>query len=343
MSILPGRDKLRTITFLGLPIMGGMLSQSLMNLVDAAMVGTLGSAALAGVGLGSYVNFMAVALVMGLGAGVQAMVARRRGEGSTTQLAAPLNEGLLIALALAIPLTLIGWFQAANILAFLTQDTAVQEIGTGYFQWRALAIVAVGANFAFRGYWNGIRQTGMYLQILIIMHVLNVLISYGLIFGRFGLPEMGAEGSGLGTCIALFIGTGMYVVMTLRNGRKHGFLAARPRSREIRAMLRLSVPNSLQQFFFATGITTLFWIVMTLDATALVLTQALLGAGASRTVMAVNLGNQWLVFLPLAYLAGPVLGGGLLTIWILQSGYRAVNSVIFALVWRRKRWTDIRI
>jgi len=108
MSILPGRDKLRTITFLGLPIMGGMLSQSLMNLVDAAMVGTLGSAALAGVGLGSYVNFMAVALVMGLGAGVQAMVARRRGEGSTTQLAAPLNEGLLIALALAIPLTLIG-------------------------------------------------------------------------------------------------------------------------------------------------------------------------------------------------------------------------------------------
>ena len=70
---------------------------------------------------------------------------------------------------------------------------------------------------------------------------------------------------------------------------------------------------------------------------------ALLGAGASRTVMAVNLGNQWLVFLPLAYLAGPVLGGGLLTIWILQSGYRAVNSVIFALVWRRRRWTDIRI
>jgi len=35
--------------------------------------------------------------------------------------------------------------------------------------------------------------------------------------------------------------------------------------------------------------------------------------------------------------------GGLLTIWILQSGYRAVNSVIFALVWRRRRWTDIRI
>ena len=444
MSILPGRDKLRTITFLGLPIMGGMLSQSVLNLVDAAMVGSLGSAALAGVGLGSYLNFMAVALVMGLGAGVQAMVARRRGEGNTDQLARPLNEGLLIAVVLAVPLTLIGWFQAANIMAFLTDDAAVQEIGTGYFQWRTLAIVAVGANFAFRGYWNGIRRTGMYLQILIIMHLLNVLISYGLIFGRFGLPELGATGSGLGTCIALFIGTVMYVTMTWRSGRSHGFLGSRPRSREIRAMLRLSLPNSLQQFFFATGITTLFWIVaqigtselaiahvlvnlslflilpgvglgmaattlvshslgdqkpdeayrwgwdvvrvaicvlfvmgmpfwlaphlvlglftqdpellalgewplrvtgigMALDATALVLTQALLGAGASRTVMAVNLGSQWLVFLPFAYLAGPVLGGGLLTIWILQSCYRASTSVIFALVWRRRRWAEIRI
>ena len=66
MALLPARARLRSIAVLGLPIMGGMLSQSLLNLVDAAMVGSLGSEALAGVGLGSYANFMAVALVMGL-------------------------------------------------------------------------------------------------------------------------------------------------------------------------------------------------------------------------------------------------------------------------------------
>ncbi|SDU07071.1 MATE family efflux transporter [Halopseudomonas salegens] len=444
MTFLPARDRLRTITWLGLPIMGGMLSQSLLNLVDAAMVGSLGKEALAGVGLGSYVNFMAIALIMGLGAGVQAMVARRRGEGAEQQIAAPLNEGLLIALIAAIPLTLIGWFNADHIIGFLSDDPAVVALGSDYFQWRSLAIVAVGFNFAFRGYWNGTRQSGLYLQILILMHLANVAISYGLIFGHFGLPEMGAEGSGLGTCIAMFIGCGLYFVMTLKRGRQHGFLQARPRSRELKSMLRLSVPNSLQQFFFATGITTLFWIIaqvgtaelaiahilinlalllilpgvglgmaattlvsqslgadkaeeayrwgwdvvrvavlalfvmglpfwlmpelvlrlftqdpdllvlgqwplritgigMTLDATALVLTQALLGAGASRTVMLVNLGSQWLLFLPLAYLAGPVLGGGLLVIWLMQSCYRALTSVIFAIMWRRRHWAQIRI
>lgn len=444
MALLPPRERFRSIILLGLPIMGGMLSQSLLNLVDAAMVGSLGEAALAGVGLGGYANFMAIALVMGLGVGVQATVARRRGEGRHELAAAPLNNGLLIAALVSLPLMLLCWLNADHIIALLSDDAEVTAIGSEYFRWRALAIIAVGCNFAYRGYWNGIRQAGLYLQILVAMHVFNVIISYGLIFGHFGLPEMGAAGSGLGTSIAMFIGTGMYFVLTWRQGRQHGFLRSLPSFADIRSMLRLSLPNSLQQLFFATGVTTLFWIIgqigtaelaiahvlinlalllilpgvglgmaattlvshslgedqpqeayrwgwdvvrvaavvlfvmglpfwlapqlvlqlftqdpqllalgewplritglgMTLDATALVLTQALLGAGASRTVMTVNLGSQWLVFLPCAYLVGPVLGGGLLAVWLLQSLYRVMASVIFAIMWRRKHWAEIRI
>lgn len=429
---------------LGLPIMGGMLSQSLLNLVDAAMVGSLGQAALAGVGLGGYVNFMAIALVMGLGVGVQATVARRRGQGLVDQSAEPLNNGLLIAALIALPLSLLCWFNAEAILALLSDDPEVTAIGADYFRWRTLAIIAVGCNFAFRGYWNGIRQTGRYLQILVVMHIFNVVISYGLIFGRFGLPEMGAEGSGLGTTLAMFLGTALYFTLTWFRGRRQGFLRRLPPLAELRLMLRLSLPNSLQQLFFATGVTVLFWIIgqigtaelavahilinlalllilpgvgmgmaattlvshslgagqpqdayrwgwdvvkvaalmlfllglpfwlmpqlvlqiftqdpellalgqwplritglgMTLDATALVLTQALLGAGASRMVMGVNLGSQWLIFLPCAYLIGPVLGGGLLAVWLLQSLYRVMASVIFAILWRRKHWADIRL
>lgn len=441
--MLPTRDRFRTIVLLGLPIMGGMLSQSLLNLIDAAMVGSLGQAALAGVGLGGYANFMTIALVLGLGVGVQATVARRRGEGQTDLLAQPLNSGLLIAALIALPLSLLCWFNAERIIALLSDDPEVTAIGSDYLRWRTLAIIAVGFNFAFRGYWNGIRRTGMYLRILVVMHVFNVVISYGLIFGRFGLPEMGAEGSGLGTTLAMFLGSTLYFMLSWREGRRQGFLRSVPRAAEIRAMLHLSLPNSLQQLFFATGVTVLIWIIgqigtaevavahilinlalllilpgvglgmaattlvshslgeeqpqeayrwgwdvvrvaalllfvlglpfwlapqlilqiftqdpellalgewplritglgMTLDATALVLTQAMLGAGASRTVMGVNLGSQWLLFLPCAYLLGPVLGGGLLAVWLLQSLYRVIASVIFAILWQRKQWAEIR-
>lgn len=444
IQLLPSRERFKNITLLGLPIVGGMLSQSVLNLVDAAMVGSLGEAALAGVGLGGYANFVIIALVMGLGVGVQATVARRRGEGRNEQLAAPLNHGLFIAALLSLPLMLLCWFNAERIIGLLSDDGDVIAIGSDYFQWRTLAVIAVGWNFAYRGYWNGIRQTGRYLQILVAMHVFNVVISYGLIFGHFGLPEMGAAGSGLGTSIAMFLGTGMYFLLTWHTGRRHGFMRSLPSLTDIRFMLRLSVPNSLQQFFFATGVTALFWIIgqigtaelaiahvlvnlalllilpgvglgmaattlvshslgeqqpqeayrwgwdvvrvavvtlfimglpfwlvpelilqaftrdpelltlgtwplritglgMTLDAIALVLTQALLGAGASRTVMSVNLGSQWLIFLPCAYLAGPILGGGLLAVWLLQSLYRVMTSVIFAIMWERKHWADIQI
>jgi len=70
---------------------------------------------------------------------------------------------------------------------------------------------------------------------------------------------------------------------------------------------------------------------------------ALLGAGDTARVMRVSIGLQWLLFLPLAYLIGPVLGFGLLGIWILQGGYRGLMAVTFFLIWRRRRWAEIEV
>ena len=60
-----------------------------------------GLAALAGVGLGGYASFIAISMVIGLGAGVQAMVARRKGERDRANYAVPLNAGLVLGLAFA--------------------------------------------------------------------------------------------------------------------------------------------------------------------------------------------------------------------------------------------------
>ena len=75
------RERSSQIFQIALPIIGGMISQNILNLVDAAMVGQLGSTPLAAVGLASFINFVAAAVFMGMAAGVQAMVARRIGEG----------------------------------------------------------------------------------------------------------------------------------------------------------------------------------------------------------------------------------------------------------------------
>ena len=59
--------------------------------------------------------------------------------------------------------------------------------------------------------------------------------------------------------------------------------------------------------------------------------------------MRVAVGLQWLVFLPLAYLLGPVLGLGLTTIWIAMMAYRSAQAVIFTVAWQRRQWVSIKL
>jgi Na+-driven multidrug efflux pump len=80
-----------------------------------------------------------------------------------------------------------------------------------------------------------------------------------------------------------------------------------------------------------------------LEVAAITLTQALLGAGASRKVLKINLLMQWGVFLPLAYLVGPVLGYGLTGIWLLQALQRITLSAIYGLIWRSRHWAHISV
>jgi len=80
-----------------------------------------------------------------------------------------------------------------------------------------------------------------------------------------------------------------------------------------------------------------------LEVTAMVLTQALLGAGASKQVMKINLIMQWGVLLPLAYFVGPYAGAGLTGVWILQGVQRISLSLVYGVIWRTKHWSQIRI
>jgi putative MATE family efflux protein len=438
------RKRIWTIMTLALPIIGGMVSQNVLNLVDTAMVGTLGPAALAAVGMGSFANFMAMAFIMGLSAGVQAIAARRLGEGRLPETASPLNTGLLIALVVGVPWSLILFGFADRLYPLLVDDPEVVALGVPYFQARLIGMTAIGMNYAFRGFWNGISQSRRYLQTLVVMHVCNVFLNWVLIFGHLGLPALGATGAGIGTTIATYIGTAIYIGLALRHAVGLGFLRSFVDRDTIKSMLRLSIPAGLQSFFFAAGMTAFFWIIgrigtpelaasnvlvqlllvailpgvgfgfaaaslvgqalgrgdrddavawgwdvsklamllvgggalvgllfpdlllrlflhdeqtialarfplrllgatMTIETLGGVLLNALLGAGASRLAMKVSIGMQWFLFLPVAYLLGPVLGFGMTAVWTAQVAYRSLQTLVFAAVWRSKIWINLEV
>lgn len=441
---LPDRDRRKAIWAIALPIMGGMMSQNVLNLVDIGMVGRLGDAALAATGLGGFANYLAIAFIIGLSAGVQALAARRLGEGRDSETAVPLNGGLLLSVLLGLPLCAILFLATPWAFQFLTEDAAVAELGAPYLQVRLLAMVAVGMNFSFRGYWSAVHLTGIYLRTLLIMHAVNIFLNWVLIFGNLGAPALGVYGAGLATTLSLYLGTALYFWFAWRHARDRGFLERVPARHTLWQQFTLSLPSSLQQFFFAAGLVVLVWIVgrigtaevaavnvlMTFHITALlpafgvalacttlvgnalgrgdeddaarwgwdcaaltliygivlsvvliaaadpilgvfltnpdtralaywpmvlwalmigfdcagmVLMNALIGAGATRRAMWVSVIAQWVFFLPAAWIFGPVLGFGLLGVWIVNGLYRFGQAVVLALQWRSRRWTGIEI
>ena len=189
------------------------------------------------------------------------MVARRKGEANESEMALPLNAGLMIAVLMAIPLFLVFYFGASPLMGFLLNDSTVTPIAADYFAIRTVGLFALGMNFSFRGYWNGINRSIVYMRTLIVMHISNVLLSYGLIFGAFGMPQLGVYGAGLGTTLALYIASFLYFVQCWLLSRGNGFLIATPTKEQIKSTLKLALPNSIQQVFFAGGLTVLFWII----------------------------------------------------------------------------------
>jgi putative MATE family efflux protein len=421
-----------------------MVSQNLLNLVDTAMVGFLGDPALAAVGLGGFVVFMCQALILGISTGVQSSAARRKGEGRVDRAAAVLNTALLLVLVIAPIFSLVLIQLAEPAYPFLNSDPEVIERGVPYIEWRLGAIVFVGMNFAFRGFWNALDLSKLYMNTLIIMHACNIVLNYVLIFGHFGSPAYGVTGAGMASAISVAIGTAIYFYLGFRHIEKGAFLRRLTNAQETASLIRISLPAGVQQLFFAAGLVAMFWIIgrigtpelaaanvlitvllfailpglalgiacttlvgqalgardvddayrwtwdvakvtiilltvlglpmwlvpdlvssifihepstrelarwpmrvmgltMPIEAVTFAFMHGLLGAGDAKRVMMVSIGTQWLIFLPLAYLVGPFLGFGLLGVWLLQGGSRALQAFLYTRMWRGRKWQHIEV
>ncbi len=419
-----------------------MLSQSVVNLVDAALVGPLGENALAAVGVGSYGNFVALSMLTGLSAAVQSQVARRVGADRLDEAAMPTNHGLLLAITVALPLSLTLLWLAPGLMKLFSHNAPAQA--TSYFQIRVLALSAAAMNLSLRGFWNGIGEPKGYLKLLLCTHLTNVVLSYLLIYGKWGLPAMGVNGAAVGTLISMYLGAFLNVLILNKRAKTCGFLTHWNNWGELKRLVFLAIPDSLQQTLFALGTLLLFAIIarlgvremavahvlmnislvlilpgvglgmaantlvsqslgaktpqtawrwgqetvyiacglllllslpliffpkailalflhepallnlgttplqltgiaVVLDAPSLVLVQALLGAGANRTVLGIRFIAQWFVLLPLCWLAGPVLGFGLSALWTVNALQRMLTSACFLVVWYLRGWDKIEV
>lgn len=271
----PSRAKERIFS-LALPIIGAMLSQNLLNLVDTAMVGSLGDTALAAVGVGGFATLMSVALLMGFSSAVQAIASRRLGQGRLHEAAYPLNGAILLCLLSGIPAALFLMSKARWLMSHLNSDPDIVAAAVPYYRVRVASLTAVGINLAFSGFWNGTNRPRISMCTVWCMHACNVLFNYLLIFGHFGFPALGAAGAAYGTTISLYFGSALYLFQARRQAKDNGFMARFPTFEELKSLLALMLPGGFQQFFFWAGMTVLTAIVGGIGKPELAATNVLL-------------------------------------------------------------------
>lgn len=233
------------------PLVLGQLAGVLMTFVDTVMSGRLSAEALASVAAGAAVWHTVMLAGMGVLLSVSASVAHLDGAGEHDEVGPVVRQALWIALALA-ALSATIYLGAAPLLVALEIDPALHATILGYLRaliWGAPALYAfLALRFLCEG--MGISSPVMYFGFVGL--VVNVVGNYGLIYGHWGLPALGAVGCGYATSAVWwtqFLGLALYV----RRHRRLGSLGVfdrfdRPHPGRLLALVRLGLPIGFSFF-----------------------------------------------------------------------------------------------
>lgn len=198
------------------PLSIGMLSFTLMGLVDTLLMGRVGTVAQAGVGLGAIACYAFTGFFRGLAAGPQSLVSAGDGAGDRRRVrragtAAPLF-GVIGGLILAGILWLVGTYA----LGPLADDPAVVAEAGPYVRIRALAMpISIGA-WGLMAALQGLGDTRTRMWASLAGNAVNIGLDFVLIFGWGPVPAMGAAGAAWATNIGELVMLGVFVIVWRR-------------------------------------------------------------------------------------------------------------------------------
>lgn len=207
----------RSIVRLALPALGALVAEPLFLIVDAAMVGHLGVAPLAGLGIASAVLQTIVGLMIFLAYSTTPAVARRLGAGEPGRAVSAGIDGMWLALALGAVLAIAGSLTTPAVVDLFGAAPDVADNARIYLSISMWGLPAMLVVFAATGLLRGMQDTVTPLWIAGLGFGANALLNALFIYG-FG---WGIGGSAFGTVMAQWGMVGAYVVVVRRLARRH--------------------------------------------------------------------------------------------------------------------------
>jgi putative MATE family efflux protein len=217
MESLIDRTSYRHIIKLAAPIVLGGLAQTIIMATDAFFMAQVGEISLDAVGLAGL--FFGTFFILGFGfsIGTQILIARRDGEKKQDEIGKIFDNSLLFLLLSSVLMFALMFWLAPTMLHSIIKSSEIYEETIIYLNYRSWSIIPAMIALNYRGFFIGISQSNIITYSTFAMAIANILLNYGLIFGNFGLPEMGIAGAALASGISEFVAIAAFFLYAYRH------------------------------------------------------------------------------------------------------------------------------
>ena len=254
----------RNLILLSLPIMTTSFIQMSYSLMDTFWVGKLGTEAIAGVGIVSFIMWFANSLVLVSKTGIEIGVAYSIGSRDDKQFRKYIDTSVAINLFMSITFGILLYIFGFDIIKFFNiKSETVNSLANSYLNIVILGLPFTFLNPLFSGVFNGSGNSKVPFIANSAGLIINIVLDPILIYGYFGLPKYGVSGAAIATTLSQMIVTGIFIVFSFLDGKiLHGFNLVKNFSKAIfKEVLRLGVPTAFKSCIFAFISTILLRII----------------------------------------------------------------------------------
>ena len=277
---------------LAAPVMLGMLGHTFVSFVDNIMVGQIGTAELAAVSLGNSFMFIAMSIGIGFSTAITPLIAEADSANNFDQAKSTFKHGLFLCTVLGIFLFL-GVFFAKPLMYLMKQPQEVVEFAIPYLDLVAFSLIPLVVFQALKQFSDGMSMTKYPMYATLIANIVNIVLNYLLIFGKFGFPELEIVGAAYGTVISRFIMLA-YLWWLLANKERSSALVTNIKffvleKLMLRKLINLGAPSAMQMFFEVAIFTSAIWLSGLLGKNAQAANQIALNLSSMTFMVAMGL------------------------------------------------------
>lgn len=195
----------KTLITLCIPIIIQNLLSNLINMVDTIMVGGLGEISVASIGIANQYFFLYNMALSGIIGGASLFIAQFYGKNDKLNIRKITGLSVISALMIGITFMIVALFSPKFIIYFFSKDLDVIKVATNYFSTIGFCYLIIAISNVFSMGSRSIRNPKLGMICSTISLFINIILNYVFIFGKLGMPALGASGAAIATVIARII------------------------------------------------------------------------------------------------------------------------------------------